>query len=85
MKPMTWVIPGLLFLLSAGQPAAGAASAATAKSTAAAPAAKSTSRKPVSRDPWLGAIVLDAATGKVLYEDQADAKGYPASVLNRFI
>jgi D-alanyl-D-alanine carboxypeptidase (penicillin-binding protein 5/6) len=24
---------------------------------------------------------LDAATGKVLYEDQADAKGYPASVL----
>ena len=28
-----------------------------------------------------GAIVLDAATGKVLYEDRADAKGYPASVL----
>ena len=24
---------------------------------------------------------MDAATGKVLYEDQADAKGYPASVL----
>jgi D-alanyl-D-alanine carboxypeptidase (penicillin-binding protein 5/6) len=35
----------------------------------------------VARDPYLGAIVVDAATGKVLFEDQADAKGYPASVL----
>jgi len=56
------------------------AAASTAKSTAPS-TAKSTSRKIISRDPWLGAIVLDATTGKVLYEDQADAKGYPASVL----
>jgi D-alanyl-D-alanine carboxypeptidase (penicillin-binding protein 5/6) len=28
----------------------------------------------------LGAIVVDAATGQVLFEDHADAKGYPASV-----
>lgn len=34
----------------------------------------------VSRSPYLGAIVIDAATGKVLFEDNADAKGYPASV-----
>lgn len=32
------------------------------------------------RTPYLGAIVVDAATGKVLFEDNADAKGYPASV-----
>jgi len=34
-----------------------------------------------ARDPYLGAIVLDAASGRVLFEDHADAKGYPASVL----
>jgi D-alanyl-D-alanine carboxypeptidase (penicillin-binding protein 5/6) len=78
---MNWLVAGLLLLLSAGQPTAEAAAAATAKSTAAPPAAKSARGKPIARDPWLGAIVLDAATGKVLYEDQADAKGYPASVL----
>jgi len=36
---------------------------------------------PVSRDPYLSAIVLDADTGQVIYEDNADATGYPASVL----
>jgi D-alanyl-D-alanine carboxypeptidase (penicillin-binding protein 5/6) len=81
MKPMNWLIPGLLLLLSAGQLRTEAAAAATAKSNAASPTAKSARGKPIARDPWLGAIVLDAATGKVLYEDQADAKGYPASVL----
>src|SRR5437762_13682103 len=35
----------------------------------------------ISKNPYLGAIVVDAATGKVLFEDQADARGYPASVL----
>jgi D-alanyl-D-alanine carboxypeptidase (penicillin-binding protein 5/6) len=35
----------------------------------------------IARSPYLGAIVVDAATGKVLFEEQADAKGYPASVL----
>lgn len=34
----------------------------------------------VSRNPYLGAIVIDDATGQVLFEDNADAKGYPASV-----
>jgi D-alanyl-D-alanine carboxypeptidase (penicillin-binding protein 5/6) len=81
MKPMNWLLTGLLLLLSAGQPTTAAAAAKTAKSTAASPADKSARSKSISRDPWLGAIVLDAATGKVLYEDQADTKGYPASVL----
>ena len=78
---MKWLLPGLLLLLSASQPTAEAAAAKGAKSTAASPAGKSARSKSISRDPWLGAIVLDAATGKVLYEDQADTKGYPASVL----
>ncbi len=56
-----------------------AAQKTTAKSTA----KKSTSTKSntISKNPYLGAIVIDAATGKVLFEDQADAKGYPASML----
>jgi serine-type D-Ala-D-Ala carboxypeptidase (penicillin-binding protein 5/6) len=37
--------------------------------------------KTVSKDPYLGAIVIDAATGKVLVEDHADVKGYPASMI----
>jgi serine-type D-Ala-D-Ala carboxypeptidase (penicillin-binding protein 5/6) len=35
----------------------------------------------LARDPWLGAIVIDAADGRVLFEDNAGAQGYPASVL----
>ena len=35
----------------------------------------------LSNDPYLGAIVIDADTGKVLFEDNADAKGYPASIV----
>jgi D-alanyl-D-alanine carboxypeptidase (penicillin-binding protein 5/6) len=35
----------------------------------------------IARNPYLGAIVVDAANGKVLFEDKADVKGYPASVL----
>lgn len=34
----------------------------------------------ISRDPYLGAIVVDAKSGKVLFEDNADGRGYPASV-----
>ena len=34
-----------------------------------------------SADPYLGAIVIDAATGDVLFEDHADEQGYPASVI----
>jgi D-alanyl-D-alanine carboxypeptidase (penicillin-binding protein 5/6) len=32
------------------------------------------------KHPYLGAIVVDAATGRVLYENNADVRGYPASV-----
>lgn len=35
----------------------------------------------ISRDPYIGAIVIDAATGETLFEDNADKIGYPASML----
>lgn len=35
----------------------------------------------LAKDPYLGAIVIDAATGDVIAEDQADVKGYPASMV----
>ena len=34
-----------------------------------------------TRDPYLGAIVIDASDGRVLFEDGADKPGYPASML----
>jgi D-alanyl-D-alanine carboxypeptidase (penicillin-binding protein 5/6) len=80
-KQMNLFLSVLLLLFAAAQPRAEAAAAKTVKSTAAPPANKSARSRSIARNPWLGAIVLDAATGKVLYEDQADAKGYPASVL----
>jgi serine-type D-Ala-D-Ala carboxypeptidase (penicillin-binding protein 5/6) len=44
-------------------------------------AAKPARKKVIAENPYLGAIVVDNATGKVLFEDKADAEGYPASVL----
>jgi D-alanyl-D-alanine carboxypeptidase (penicillin-binding protein 5/6) len=43
-------------------------------------ATTATALQRISRSPYSGAIVIDAATGKVLFEDNADAKGYPASI-----
>jgi len=34
----------------------------------------------MAKSPYSGAIVIDAATGNVLFEDNADAKAYPASI-----
>ena len=50
----------------------------TKATPAPAPAAKSTG---IARNPYLGAIVIDAATGRVLFEEGADVRAYPASVL----
>ncbi|MBI4826220.1 MAG: D-alanyl-D-alanine carboxypeptidase [Nitrospirae bacterium] len=35
----------------------------------------------ISKNPYLGAIAIDAATSKVLFEDNPDVKGYPASMV----
>ena len=34
-----------------------------------------------AKDPYNGAIVIDASDGRVLFEDGADRPGYPASML----
>jgi len=49
------------------------------KKAAAAPTAASAAAKPADHD-YTGAIVIDAADGKVLFEDGADTTAYPASV-----
>jgi D-alanyl-D-alanine carboxypeptidase (penicillin-binding protein 5/6) len=38
-----------------------------------------------SADPYLGAIVVDAQSGAVLFEDKADEPGYPASVIKLMV
>jgi len=61
-----------------------AAAKTDVKKSAPAGAARSSGRASIgdrSRDPYLGAIVIDADTGKVLFEDGADQAGYPASVI----
>lgn len=35
----------------------------------------------LARDPYAGAIVVDVADGSVLFEENADVPGYPASIL----
>ncbi|MFZ5764317.1 MAG: D-alanyl-D-alanine carboxypeptidase family protein [Thermodesulfobacteriota bacterium] len=37
--------------------------------------------KPLSADPYAAALVIDADSGKTLFEENADARVYPASVL----
>ena len=44
------------------------------------PTARAAHHGPIARTPDLGAIVIEAATGRVLLADQPDVKGYPASV-----
>ena len=43
--------------------------------------ARAESIPPRSATPYLGAIVVDATTGDVLFEDHPDAQGYPASCI----
>src|SRR5215468_5260136 len=75
MKQINRICVGLVLLLVLGQFGVQAAAKKTAKT------GKSSEKSGViAKNPYLGAIVVDAATGKVLFEDHADAKGYPASV-----
>lgn len=39
------------------------------------------SAAPISKNPYVGAIAVDARTGAVLFEDNADSPAYPASML----
>jgi D-alanyl-D-alanine carboxypeptidase (penicillin-binding protein 5/6) len=68
-----------LVLLSTG-PKVALAAHKTTKSPSSASSA-STRPSTIAQNPYLGAIVVDANSGKVLLEDGGDKKGYPASVL----
>jgi D-alanyl-D-alanine carboxypeptidase (penicillin-binding protein 5/6) len=73
MNKVSCVLFGLAMVLLTGPAPAFAATHQSAKTNA--------RRGVIARDPYLGAIVIDMATSKVLFEDHADVKGYPASVL----
>ena len=79
----------LLLVLAATALASFSASAATPKRKSApkSPAKKAVVAKPAApvetahrKTPYVGAISVDAATGRVLFESNADAEAYPASV-----
>lgn len=77
-----------IFVLALGLvlPGFGASSAtkSTAKSkgsTGATSSTKSNSSSSVARHPYLGALAADTATGKVLFAEGAEVRGYPASTL----
>lgn len=70
-----------LVLLLAVPPLQAASAKSTATKKTSAGVTKATSLKRVARNPYLGAIVVEATTGRVLFEDGADAQGYPASML----
>jgi D-alanyl-D-alanine carboxypeptidase (penicillin-binding protein 5/6) len=72
MKQINRVALGLMFLLVIGSVTA---LAVTTKDKSEPKSHKGT----IARSPYLGAIVVDAANGKVLFEADADSKAYPAS------
>ena len=75
----TCLFIALTGLFAAGQPHGWSATPKTTKKTT--PAATPAKKNSIAQNPCLGAIVVDAATGQVLFEANADAKGYPASML----
>jgi D-alanyl-D-alanine carboxypeptidase (penicillin-binding protein 5/6) len=77
-QPLFCALLALALGTASPVPAAPASSSKTAPKSS---TAKTPRRSSISRNPYIGAIAIDAATGKVLFEDQADAKGYPASML----
>ncbi len=68
---------GLVLAMGSTAAAAQKKPASTTKTTSKAPA-KSFS---IAKDPYIGAIAVDASTGRVLFEENADTQGYPASTL----
>jgi len=80
MKPRNIILTSLVLLsLSTGDVTTGIA-AQHSKSKATNNTGATPIKGSMARNPYLGAIVVEAATGRVLFEDQADTRGYPASM-----
>lgn len=82
---MKWMSPmcrlaGFMALMLVAVPQSQAAAKSAAKTTKSAPATPP-KKDAISENPYRGAIVVDAISGQVLFEDKADIKCYPASVL----
>ena len=67
----------MLCFIAAASPFSSSLAAPTRSKTS----EKSTGHGIIAKDPYLGAIIVEAKSGRLLFEDHADAKGYPASVL----
>jgi D-alanyl-D-alanine carboxypeptidase (penicillin-binding protein 5/6) len=80
MRILRGLIWGLTLALVFSLAAAAAPKKAN-KSTTRRTAAKSAPYRGLAKDPYLGAIAVDAANGRVIFNDNADAPGYPASVI----
>ena len=78
IRSSVWVALSLAIGVMAGEPSTVKPKAR--KAAAAGPGGRAHIAT-VARSPYLGAIAVDATTGKVLVQDQADAVGYPASML----
>lgn len=81
MKQATGLVSGFLFFVAIGLLELPAVSQTSAKSTLPTASHKGAHKGTIARTPYLGAIVVEATSGKVLFEQAADVKGYPASVL----
>jgi D-alanyl-D-alanine carboxypeptidase (penicillin-binding protein 5/6) len=81
MKQATGLVFGVLFFVAIGLLELPAVSQTSAKSSSSTASHKPAHKGTIARTPYLGAIVVEATSGKVLFEQAADVKGYPASVL----
>ena len=78
MRRLLLVFAAILLAFTASAKKAPAKSAA--KKTAAVVKKSAAVETAHRRSPYVGAISVDAKTGRVLFEDKADAEAYPASV-----
>ncbi len=76
MKHMRLLLLGLVLFSLATQPAVLAASKKSGKTAS----SKTAHPGVMAHNPYRGAIAVEASTGRVLFEDQADVRGYPASM-----
>jgi serine-type D-Ala-D-Ala carboxypeptidase (penicillin-binding protein 5/6) len=77
MKQLSRYLVLLMVICLGGLPGRAATSANGGKSGK---QPKAPSHGVMARNPYLGAIAVEAGTGRVLFEDQADTRGYPASM-----
>ncbi|MBI3986458.1 MAG: D-alanyl-D-alanine carboxypeptidase [Lentisphaerae bacterium] len=81
---LRWLLAAIVLTAALAVPSSGVEKKSGKTKAAPAKASKTTTTKKadtIARNPYLGAIVMDADSGQVLFEDNADGVGYPASVL----